>query len=202
MHSYGIDSTERRDVPFYLAIMASGLTIGLRSLLGRYGLQPGAVAYVPSGFALYGLLHVLFDQFIWRIQLLRLTGIVRAPLLDGDWSGMLRSSASGYANALNVKLRIHQTWSTIRLTLESDNSFSSSNMAAIRAISAGQFELRWEYRAEAKDPAQGVRFNHRGVTMLRFEIKKGVVCPEMNGDYYTHHGRDTNGSITATRVNT
>jgi hypothetical protein len=200
MHSYGVDSNERRDVPFYLAAAASGVTLGLRSLLNLLGLQADVATVVPSGFVVYGLLHYLFDRHLWRFKALHLVGVVRVPVVDGAWEGELRSSASGYSKVHAVKLRIHQTWSTIRLTLESDSSFSSSTMAAIKAISAGQFELRWEYRAEAKEPAEGVQFNHRGVTKLRFEGQHGVVLSGMDGDYYTQHGRDTNGTILIRRT--
>jgi hypothetical protein len=68
-------------------------------------------------------------------------------------------------------------------------------MSCVRAISPNELELRWEYRAEAKNPADAAVFNHRGVTNLRFGLEGGMVQPEMMGDYYTQHGRDTNGTI-------
>jgi hypothetical protein len=68
-------------------------------------------------------------------------------------------------------------------------------MASIGTVSDHQFELRWEYLAESKEPAQGEDFNHHGVTMLRLEVEDYLVRPEMSGNYYTQHGRDTNGSI-------
>jgi hypothetical protein len=201
MHSYAVDSTERRDVPFFLAAGAIGLTFGLRLLSRFFGLEsePAPVAYVSSGFVLYGVLYFLFDRQLWKSRVLRTIGIVRVPAVDGTWQGELRSSASQYSKAHPVKVRIHQSWSTIRLTLESENSFSSSEMASIGAISGHQFEIRWEYRAESKVPAQGEDFNHHGVTMLRFEVEDNLVLPEMSGQYYTQHGRDTNGTISIKR---
>lgn len=193
MHSYAVDSSERTYMPFYLAVSATSLTLSLRFVWTRLGLAPFIA--VPSGFALYGILFLLFDQLVWRWKPLHQLRLVRVPALQGTWEGELLSSASEYLKPHPVKLRIHQTWSTIQITLDSETSFSSSHMAWIRTISPMQYELRWEYLAEAKNPAQGLRFNHRGVTMLRFEAQDGLVVPEMKGDYYTQHGRDTNGII-------
>jgi hypothetical protein len=181
-----------------LAAAAFGLTFVVRSLLKRIGLEesgPLAIAYVSSGFSFYGLLHLAFDRLFWKARPLRVLGIVKVPAVGGTWEGELRSSRSQYSKVHPVKLRIHQTWSTIRLTLDSEKSFSVSHMASIRTISADQFELQWEYRAEAKEPEEGEKFSHRGVTMLRFELNNHSVRPEMCGDYYTQHGRDTNGTI-------
>lgn len=99
-----------------------------------------------------------------------------------------------------IEVRIHQTWVTIRIVLEMDRSISASEMACIRLIAPIEFELRWEYRAQAKNPQDGMHFNHRGVTNLRFRTQKGIVQPEMTGDYYTLSNRNTNGTLFLKRV--
>jgi hypothetical protein len=195
MHSYAVDFIERRNIPYYLAAGALGCTFALRWLLQSFGFDAGSGVYVPSGFALYGLLYLSFDQLLWRCGVLRFIGIVLTPNLHGKWVGDLRSSHSGLAKPHPITIRIHQTWTTIRITLETDRSLSASDMACVTAISPNEFELRWEYRAEAKNPLEGPTFNHRGVTNLRFTLSSGRVLPEMKGDYYTQHSRETTGTV-------
>jgi hypothetical protein len=92
-----------------------------------------------------------------------------------------------------VVLRIDQRWSTIRLTLESEKAFSSSEMATITQISPDEFDLRWEYHAEGTPGSDS--FDHRGVTRLRFSTPNEAMPLEMRGDYYTQHTRFTDGTI-------
>ena len=68
-------------------------------------------------------------------------------------------------------------------------------MAYIVSISPSEFEIRWEYFAESKQPDSQRDYNHRGVTKLRFQTKDYIVESELKGDYYTQIGRDTNGTI-------
>jgi hypothetical protein len=197
VHPYSVDSTEHRNVPFFLAAAAIALTLVGRTLFPSTS-EPAFVTYVLSGFTYYGLLYVAFDRWLWKLSLLRRLRIVSVPALHGTWVGELRSSASEYSKTHRVKLRVHQTWTTIRLTLDSERSFSSSEMASIASISSDEFELRWEYLAEATALLKGEGFNHRGVTMLHFEVRDHLIA-EMSGNYYTQHGRDTNGSISVKR---
>lgn len=74
-------------------------------------------------------------------------------------------------------LRVEQTWTSIRLTLDGGRSFSASEMAVIQSVSEAVHEVRWEYRTESKTPSTGQEFNHRGVTMLRFSLVMGK-CPQ------------------------
>jgi hypothetical protein len=194
MHSYAIDSSERKNISFYLAAISLVLTLFLKNLFGKWNFEPSAYTYIPSAFAIYGILFIVFDKWFWKCIWLRDIGIVKIPCISGEWEGELRSSHSNLKKPHSIELKIHQNWTTIRITLESKTSFSSSEMASIHSLSDSQFELRWEYHAESKIPISN-QFEHRGVTMLRFEIFKGKTKPEMRGTYYTQHGRDTNGTI-------
>src|SRR5580704_14761528 len=165
MHPYSVDSPERRNLPFYVAGAAIAATFGAREVLQYLGIDAGVRAYVPSSFVIYGFLYIMFDRFIWKLNVLRRLGLVRIPDMAGLWEGELRSSHSGLQKPHGVQLRVHQTWSTLLLTLESDRSISRSNMASLATITPNELELLWEYRAESKEPID-FNFNHRGVTRL------------------------------------
>jgi SMODS-associating 2TM, beta-strand rich effector domain len=199
MHSYSVDSAERRIVPYYLAVVALAATFAVRAVVQRFGFDAGSI-YVPSGFAVYGFLYWAFDRFLWKFGLLHRCGIVRVPDLNGTWSGELRSSHSRLLKPHEVSLRVHQTWSTVLFTLESSTSISRSAMANFIRPSPGEFELRWEYQAEAKPPSSPNNFNHRGVTRLRVPTSGSSVLPDVAGDYYTQHGRDSSGTISLRRT--
>ena len=198
MHGYGVDSNERQSIPFFVAFVAMGASYLLRTLFHHWNLDIGDTAHLPSTFAIYGLLHLGYDNYGWRWT--RRVGLTRIPDLTGPWKGQLVSSHSGLNRIHEVTVRIHQTWSMIRITLEGARSQSRSEMASIVAVSPSEFELRWEYRAEAKQPDEGREFNHRGLTRLRVQLKDRKILPDVTGDYYTQHGRDTNGTIVLRRV--
>jgi hypothetical protein len=199
MHPYSVDSDERRVVPFYLAIAALAVTFAMRALLQRCDVDAGN-AYTPSAFVVYGLLYVAFDRVLWKFSPLHRFGAVRVPDLNGVWEGDLRSSQSKLQKPHEVRLRVHQTWSTVLLTLESDRSISRSKMASFTKISPSDFELRWEYQAEAKSPLSSANFSHRGVTLLRLATRGPTVMGNIKGDYYTQHGRDSNGTVSLRRT--
>lgn len=200
MHIYVLDSKERRDVPFALAFMALGITFGGRWLLAKYtAVEPGPAAYLPSAFAVYAALYYTFDRVIWRWSVLRLMGVVSVPPIDGRWAGELRSSQSSMGKVHATDLRISQTWTSIRLTLESERSYSASEMALVRCVAPDQLEVRWEYSAESTTPADRTNYNHRGVTMLRLQLGSSAESQVMRGHYYTQQGRDTHGSISVKR---
>lgn len=197
MHSYAVDFAERRVVPFYLAIGSTGCTLGLRELLKLLGFDGGAGVYVPSGFAFYGLLFLLFDGFLWKWGLLWQLGQIKTPNLAGTYKGELRSSHSEQQKKHEIIVKITQSWTTIIVILElADRSHSHSEMAWIKSVSPTEFELRCEYFAEANDPNYA-KFNHRGVTRLRLNLQRNTVVPQMTGDYYTQ--RQTYGTIYLTR---
>ena len=118
MHPYSIESKERQSVPFFLAVGASAAVVAGRGLLSTYLPDWSFAIYVPSGFALYGMLYVGFDRFMWTTWPLRRAGICQVPDLNGTWNGVLRSSHSEFGREHPATLRVHQTWSRIRLTFE------------------------------------------------------------------------------------
>lgn len=192
MHYYAVDFAERQTVPFYLAGAATGFTFALRELLKLLNADAGSLIYVPSGFAFYGVMYAIFDSFLWKWGLLWRLRQIKTPNLAGTYEGQLRSSHSDQQKSHEIKLRITQTWRTILITLEMDRSHSHSEMAWIKYVSPTEYEIRWEYSAEANDP-KDAEFNHRGVTRLRLELQVNTVVPQITGDYYTQ--RQTYGTI-------
>jgi len=200
MHPYSVDSRRFPSIAYYVAASAIVLTLGLRILLQFFHVNPGTITYLPSAFALYAALYGIFDRFLWKWRVVQWLGIVTTPDVSGHWQGNLRSSHSNYLIDHEVLVRVHQTWTNIRLTLDGERSISLSTMACIATVSPSEYELRWEYLAEAKRPDENELFNHRGVTTLRFQTSGSKVLPIIKGSYYTQQGRDSNGTIILERV--
>lgn len=198
MHPLSVESRETRNIAFALAVSAIAITFIVRTVLRKYGVYPVTAVYVPSSFTIYGILFFTFAQALWKLRPLHWLGIVSAPDISGTWKGDLRSSHSGLSKPHPIKLTVHQTWTTILLTVDSDRSLSRSTMARFSIVSPNELDLRWEYQAETKDPGN-VQFNHRGVTRLILQKSGSRVLSKATGDYYTQHGRDTNGTISLER---
>lgn len=196
MHAYA--GADRTSIYYTVALLAFTLSGLVHWLLKELPIATEWYFYAPTAAVIFSALFFLFDRYVWKWWYIR--RVVAMPNLNGVWEGELASSVSKYQTKHAVKLTVHQYWSRIRITLESDRSMSASHMACIVQVSPTQFELRWEYDARAKIPNQLGKFNHFGITTLRFVIEGAVVQPEMDGNYYTQHDRDTNGMLFVKRV--
>jgi len=85
MHSYSIDSAERRT--FLLILAAIKHSTRVVFLQDTWLLQRGfaVVDRKPIGTFLYGILFEIFDKRLWAV--LKRFGIVRVPDLRGEWHG-------------------------------------------------------------------------------------------------------------------
>lgn len=198
MHEYTTTYHDRKPAYYFLAIFSGIVGIGVAFLLKAVSDVSGMVMAAPSGIAIYGLLFVLFDQFAWKCSWLYNFGLVKIPDLNGDWEAEI--SPSGTGNKIKAAVKIHQTYSKIRIHLETDKSDSLSQMAAIDMASPNLFTLRYEYSAEFKRNDAAEILRHYGVTSVKLKSNDHKFLEKHSANYYTEQGRDSHGEITFSRV--
>jgi SMODS-associating 2TM, beta-strand rich effector domain len=207
MHSYSIDSSERERVSLYIALISVLISLALHTFVPPY-LQrfipeskiniPWLVS-VPSAFAVYGLLSVLFEKYLWKISYA--LGITKIPNLNGEWSACMKSSRDNFQNEFCVDAVIHQTWSRIKIILENEDLRSHSWMASLKSESPNEVVFSYTYWTESKPRQRDKISDHNGTCHVRVNLKEGRVriTKPMAGEYYNDHGRGSYGEITFVR---
>ena len=82
MHSYELDG--RGKVAIALAVASVLLVWMLDVMLSFLGIEPRWWLSLPSFGSFYGVLHWLFDRYLWRCAALDRIGLVRVPNLMGE----------------------------------------------------------------------------------------------------------------------
>ena len=200
MHEYAINSDERIKIPFFIALI-SIVTVGfIRSVIENSNVPTNLYYYLPSAFALYGVLIILFDRFIWKLDLLCKIGIVKVPNLNGIWKGCLISSRHNYENEIPIIVNIHQTWTKLSITLKTDQTESESLMAAFKVKNPSLLDFRWEYVSNSRPQYYHKEYSHTGVTSLKINTNGSIIANNLSGRYYTDIGRRSYGEITLTKI--
>ncbi len=190
MHSYITDSSERRDVPLWLAGISILLSWALYTSLAK--LKFGVPWWIdaPSVVGFYGGLYKLFDCYCWRWKLLRTIGIVKVPVLDGHWKGYVISSHDDHKEKHPVSAQIRQNWTQMQIILKGQFSQSYSFLAAILTDAPEGIVLDYEYKNEPISNATETMQMHNGTARLSFNAAR-----VMQGPYYTGRGRQNHGYI-------
>lgn len=141
----------------------------------------------PSFLGIYGLLYWYYDNYGWY-QLSFLPW--RTIDLRGTWEGRIRSSFDSNVETICV-LHIQQSWTKMRIELETTNSFSKSIMANVKT--EGTCELNYSYLNEPRALATETMSIHRGVAFLRLQTVSNRLC--LVGEYFTGRGRSNHGEL-------
>lgn len=188
MHTYSINSTERKTIPFFFA----GLSIGIILILKNNVHMPSWVP-VPSVFALYGIFYKVFENWIWKWQWVYDCGVVNTPNLNGEWEMISKSSLHNYEREYKGILSITQTWTEISIHLDGEKFVGDSTMAGFTMRTNNSFTLKWEYLSQKKPEFSEQDYMHYGMTRI---MKNGNEEPmKLSGDYYTDKSRHAYGSV-------
>lgn len=200
-HEYSVVGHSRSNIGRYLAILSGALAsaftaagllwLELAAYLG-FPAWTNLIAVPVSGVAIYGLVHLLFNKWGWRV-LFRLMGL---PNIDGKWSceGQTFDESGQISHEWTATVHITQSWEKIRVYLRTSQSSSSSASAALIPDGGGRWMLMYSYRNE---PRVGEAINpHLGYCEMSFEpdLQRG------EGDYFTARGRGTQGRMVLTRI--
>lgn len=189
MHSYAIDTGERKTILLLLAGASIILTWGFHQLLGNSKIVLPWWVESPSVLFFYGLLYIFFDKWIW--EYFRRVGIIKTPNLNGKWNGYLKTSFDDHTSKIKATLKIFQTWTKIKVILTTEQSSSYSEVASLVIETPEGKYLSYQYLNEPKSNALQTMSIHRGTVRVLFDEKKNA----LSGEYYSGRGRQNFGSL-------
>lgn len=189
MHPYSIESEERRSVFLILAGLSIVLSWAIYKTLVHYDVFLPWWIESPSILSIYGLLVFVYDKWAWRLS--RKIGLSKIPDLRGEWTGHLRSSFDEHETAVIAKLTIFQTWTRMKVLLDSELSWSQSELASIALKTPEGKYLYYQFLNEPKANAPETMSMHRGTVKLLFDEKKKTLF----GEYYSGRDRQNYGSL-------
>jgi SMODS-associating 2TM, beta-strand rich effector domain len=193
MHEYTVIGHDRKKIYYSLALLSGGLSPVLAGWISQASNLTSIPLIAPSGLAIFGLLFLLFDHVLWKWSLFYRIGIIKIPNLGGQWNGQLISSKQPQQQISTV-VTIHQTYSNIRVRLETQYARSLSLMAAFEMVDPACFNLSYEYLSEYRSQ-KGDIIRHYGVARIALNTDNDNVDKEQRGYYYTEKNRDAFGEI-------
>jgi len=189
MHTYSIDTEERKNILLILAIVSIIFSWGFYKILGNYQISLPWWVESPSVLFFYGVFFVIFDKWLW--QYVKKINFVKTPNLNGEWNGNLKSSFDNHTSETNATLKIFQTWTKIKILLITDQSISKSETASVVIDAPEGNYLSYQYINEPKSNAVNTMSIHRGTVRLIFDKKENT----LNGEYYSGRDRQNFGSL-------
>lgn len=198
MHAYATDSMERAHILFCIAALSIIAAYGLHRIFFALNFIAPWWLEVPSPLGFYGIFYTAFDRWLWKWILFRKIGLVKVPELNGAWNGSLTSSFHEHSQQLKAEIRISQTWTQIRIVLETEASKSNSKIAAILTEDPDCIELSYEYLNEPRAKADKGMQTHRGTA--HFIFRKTKDSESLKGEYYSGRDRQNYGTLEFKRV--
>lgn len=192
-YPYATDSNERDVLAYYFA--------GL-SVLAVYLLSVGVEAFkvhmpwwiaLPTPMAIYLALRSVFANHIWKWDLLHRWGVVRIPIVSGNYKGHLWTSFDEHGEKHPCELTISQTWTNISIRGRFPQSRSYNMVSGISVQGTDAPRLTYEYWNEPVSGSPTPMVPHRGTVW--FDIKHDADGTDLDGEYYTGRGRATFGRI-------
>lgn len=195
MHAYSTDSNERTRIPFYLAALSFGIIYMLHLFSVAAQINPPWWVGFPSWGVVYLGLFKIFDRRLWRWPFLHRIGIVKIPLLAGEWKGYGTSSYDGHKIRRPTTITITQSWTQICVSLKGEESGSDSLLAGI-LTKEPRVNLSYVYMNRPISGAPETMQIHYGTAELSLS-RDGKI---LEGDYYSGRGRGTTGTLHVERT--
>lgn len=189
MHSYSINTNERRNILFILAF----LSIAISQLLSLIPIFQYGWITVPKSFAIYGVLCFVFNKWAW--VWFSKAKIISTPFLDGEWEAFINSTFN-QSNTTPARLIISQSWTKVCFRLESEYSTSSSTGASINIDEDGSYSVTYHYVNKPKNSSPSTMTMHEGTNHIRISKDKRI----FSGHYFTSRDRGNYGDISFKRL--
>lgn len=194
MHSYSTD-INKLTLLSKIAVFSLLASLLLSSIL-NYLLQKAVALFpyieIPTSISLkslfgviFLLFYLLFDEIVWKTSVRGLT-LSKTPDLRGEWKGHVVTDYNG-GTEIDVKVKIEQKWTSIAITLETENSRSKSLAASILT---SESRLIYYYFNEPRSTSLETMHKHYGVTTLDI-----IDSNKLEGQYFTCRDRKTYGEI-------
>lgn len=189
MHSYAAEPVGRERMLGVLALASVGLAWGMNRLLSLWAVSEPWWLDAPSVLGFFGMGRWLFDRYLWKIRLRWPVKLVIASGFNGIWTGEIRSSFDNFSQPHRATVTIDQTWTSIRVVLETERSRSVSLSASVLCDQDSESVLLYSYLNEPKPGAPNTMQIHRGAATLR--LRNGY----LEGEYFTGRGREEFGRV-------
>lgn len=159
---------------------------------------------VPSGVPtvlIFTILYFLWNRYLWKSPVIN--KFTNPPNINGSWIGGLESSHAqtrlgeyasdrGEDTKVGPVMKIDQTWTHISVTIEFEDSISTSTTASFIQDLTDPI-LRITYRNRPKGSTEDGLTMHEGVNDLRYHSQDDNDILE--GKYFTDEHRNNNGQV-------
>lgn len=143
---YSVPKDYRRQVHFFIALGAIGITMLLRCALNEWvlhatSIQTYDVFLHPSlALFLYGVFMFVFDKYLWHRRPFR--NFLGIPNLSGEWRGeRIRDGKPGDGYTVTIT----QRWSSIQIVTHNANTMSYTTSATFTRCDESVKELLFTY---------------------------------------------------------
>lgn len=203
MHPYGIDTNERRWVFIILVPISFWLSWTLLKLVSMLPFAiPSNLDWIfdpGSAAACFLGLTWLMDNFGWKWNWFRKSGIVKTPDLNGVWEGAILSSYFNFDPEKKIAFtaRIKQDWTRCQVQIEVPRSSGSTSQSASMFLDRIHPRIIYTY-VNNPDPSNVATMEtHFGTAELDY-FETGTVA-RLKGRYYNGRGRGTLGEMEMVR---
>lgn len=188
-HSYSCDTSDRYLIHVYLIIVSIGLAYLVQLICNSVNKEIPWWLGVPGIFSIYGGLYFFFSISLWKIRLFRVIFFIKTPMLEGLYSGVLKSSHQEFKTEKKADIEITQTWDRILICLRTDTSQSCSQSCSISLKDHPTPTISYLYLNEPGADSLKSMEIHYGMCMLSIKNQ------DLYGDFFTGRGRQTYGTI-------
>ena len=180
---YSVDTEPRAKVFF----LAAGAALGVSLLIPQYVANVTEKTLIPSAFALYGLILLTFDRFLWKLK--PFSWLAGIPDLTGRYSGTVTTlpSDSSPESTQTAEVSIKQTWLKIEMTLRTELTISHLTLCGFQVEDDESLQMLATYLVCERRPIKGKNSYGEGTQTLLVKKTKNLV---LSGQYYStkHRG--------------
>jgi hypothetical protein len=185
MHNYSLTNTPVRITAIsFIAILSAYITFFLNPFIEILPivLQP------LSPFAVFGVLFLIFDKFLWKC--FSLNKIMNISDFSGTWEGHCNSNSKKANSDCKVKLKIKQTFTQINVDATFNKSYSESFVANVDNTNPHRSKLIYSYLNKPNGKVPKTQDKHFGSVELCLIDDKNI-----SGDYFTDRQPQTRGTL-------
>lgn len=181
MIQYSIDTNERESIYVALALTSVGIVSLTHVLLEGTTLQEFAA---PSAMVVFLALIGLYDKFFWKY--VSAVGLSNIPNLNGVWEGTLeKNNGQGFP----VSMHVTQTWRTMQVSMDTDTTTGSLQVASISVSNKNRPIAKWIYNLRPRNYALQEGYNPHAEGVNEFRVIRSGSEMKLDGSYYSSQFR-------------
>lgn len=147
MVRYSVSNDQRQKFYYVFAF----ISIALSSLFRLIPYEYINKITIPTGFAIYGILVMIFDKYLWKWRYM--ASLTKIPNLNGIWKGI--NTMTDGTNE-DLKVTIIQTWSKIDIIVTTNETISNVTSASIGIENGKVITFKYTYTIKPKKRAGNV----------------------------------------------